>query len=304
MRTVIISGSNGYFGGIAVQYFKLKGWQVLEANRQNNADIFFDLNAPNQIASQKISQPVDLFIHAAAAHEVFCRDYPYKSIFYNVVGTKVSLDFCVNNGIKNFVYLSTFHVFGHPTGNLDESTTPLPANDYGLSHLQAEEYLQMYIRESKIKGVVIRPSNFFGTPANLVRCKRWTLVPLSFCKEAVENKKIVLRTSGLQKRNFVSITDICRVIEKVHELDYPVSLLHVSGPESISIREFAQLVEKVLTDYFHQKIEVNIPNSNNSLVHQEFSYNSRYLKDIYLPVDSLEKFVIDFCGQLKGQKTN
>ena len=184
-KTVVISGANGYFGGIACQYFQEQGWSVLKATRQTGADIYCDLDHPEQLCTTKIDCHADVFIHAAAAHEVTCREQPYRSIFYNVAGTKAALDFCVLNNIQHFVYLSTFHVFGNPQGIIDESTVPCPLNDYGLSHLQAEQYVQMYNKAKKVKGLVVRPSNFFGIPANLQACDRWTLIPLAFCRVTV-----------------------------------------------------------------------------------------------------------------------
>ncbi|UTW69113.1 NAD(P)-dependent oxidoreductase [Anaerobacillus sp. HL2] len=33
--------------------------------------------------------------------------------------------------------------------------------------MQAEQYVQMYTRNNKIKGSVLRPTNFFGIPESL-----------------------------------------------------------------------------------------------------------------------------------------
>lgn len=306
MSRLIISGANGYFGSIACQYFEDKGWQVLKACRQDNADIWCDLDSPEQFAKLTIDSHVDLFIHAAAAHEVTCKEQPYRSIYQNVVGTKAALDFCVKNNIEHFIYLSTFHVFGHPKGEINESTEPLPVNDYGLSHLQAEQYVQMYTREGKIKGMVIRPSNFFGIPVDLENFGRWTLVPLAFCREAIENHKIVLKTQGLQKRNFVSVNDICRVIENSYSLIEKIPLLHIYGVNTISIRALAELVKNVMINHFNEEVELVIPETVASLhfpKSDEFTYTSKYLNKIHEPRGRIEKFIVDFCSSIKKIKS-
>jgi UDP-glucose 4-epimerase len=295
--TVIISGANGYFGGIACQFFVTQGWRVLKAMRQPNADLFFDLDAPEAFAAQKPTEPADLFIHAAAAHEITCREQPYRSIAQNVVGTKAALDFCVANGIKYFTYLSTFHVFGDPKGTIDEYTHPLPANDYGLSHLQAEEYVQLYTRQQLIKGLTVRPSNFFGAPVDLATCNRWTLVPLAFCREALRDKQITLQTPGDQQRNFVDIVDICQVIRRAYTLSPEISVLHIPGPDTLSIRELATLVQTIINIHLQEKIEVTIPEgSSNS---QAFNYSSAHLSEIYVPNQRIKDFILDLCNKLK-----
>lgn len=298
-KTVIVSGANGYFGGIACQYFESKGWRVLQATRQPGADIFIDLDRPDELIHQSVDFNVNLFIHAAAAHEVTCREQPYRSIIQNVVGTKAALDFCIANKIPNFVYLSTFHVFGHPSGFIDETNQPLPANDYGLSHLQAEEYVQMYTRQHKLRGLVIRPSNFFGTPANLKTCKRWTLTPLAFCKEAIEHRQIVLRTPGFQRRNFVSVLDICAAIDSAIARIEEIPLLHIAGPDTLSIRELAQLVQKVAHNYLNIKVELTIPDGTPT--EDSFVYTSRYLSNVHQPLYRLEPFIVDFCQKIQSE---
>ncbi|WP_378950639.1 NAD-dependent epimerase/dehydratase family protein [Pelosinus sp. sgz500959] len=287
-KTVIISGANGYFGGIACQYFRSLGWKVLKATRLKGDDLFFDLNNP-KTASIQTEMDVDLFIHAAAAHEVACREDPYQSIYQNVIGTKIALDFCVSNHIKKFIYLSTFHVFGDPEGLINEEAMPCPMNDYGMSHLQAEQYVQMYTATKKILGTVIRPSNFFGVPLPIEDCKRWSLIPLAFCKEAVETGKIILNTPGFQRRNFIEVHDICKVIETVYPLMEKVPLLHIHGKDQLSIREFAYLIQSVIKKEYNKDIEVIFPEGAHS--EKVFQYESLYLKDIYIPDKRIENFV-------------
>lgn len=295
-NTVIISGANGYFGAIATQYFHTHGWRVLKATRQETADIYFNLDNPKAFAQQRVAVDVDLFIHAAAAHEVSCHHQPYQSIGQNIIGTKAALDFCVINKIPRFIYLSTFHVFGYPQGDIDENTLPLPKNDYGLSHLQAEEYVQMYNRDNKVHGTVLRPTNFFGIPVDLDHFQRWSLTPLAFCREATTSHQIILKTPGFQQRNFISILDICAVIERIglRQLDLP--LLHIYGRDTLSIRELAQLVKKVMRKSFQQEVTLLIPDGSQREV--GFNYYSRYLPEIYQPRYHLEGFVASFCQKL------
>lgn len=300
-QTVVISGANGYFGRIAQQYFAEQGWQVLKATRHADADVQFDLDHPDTIAQAELSTPADLFIHAAAAHEVTCRREPYRSIYQNVAGTRAALDFCVANSIPKFICLSTFHVFGSPQGLIDEATPPLPGNDYGLTNLLAEDYVNLYTRQGKVLGMVLRPSNFFDIPANLEQCGRWTLTPLAFCREAVEQKKIVLRTPGHQQRNFISIRDLCGVIQAAAEKidDYP--LLHVAGPDTLSIRELAYCVKTAMSDRLNQDIELVLPDGPKP--DSGFTYQSLYLDDIYHPQHRIDTFVADFCSLLANQPT-
>ncbi|WP_346289202.1 NAD(P)-dependent oxidoreductase [Sphaerothrix gracilis] len=297
-KTVLISGANGYFGGIACRYFQAQGWQVLKASRQTGADLVIDLDQPARLEQQQLSAPADLFIHAAAAHEVTCREQPYRSISQNVAGTRAALEFCRRNQIAKFVYLSTFHVFGNPQGVIDETSQPQPVNDYGLSHLQAEEYVRLYAQQHGIQGLVVRPSNFFGIPANIDRCHRWTLTPLAFCRDAVEQRQIVLKTPGYQQRNFIAVEDLCAAIAAAIDHSDRLPLLHVAGPETLSIRALAQRVQRVMAQ-LGQPIELHLPAGQP--LPAQFTYTSRYLDKIYSPQRSIDPFLQDFC-QILSQR--
>jgi UDP-glucose 4-epimerase len=297
-ETVIISGANGYFGGIACKYFRERGWKVLKATRKVGDDIFFDLNDPNMIASTQMETKVDLFIHAAAAHEVTCREHPYQSIYQNVIGTRAALDFCVANNINKFIYLSTFHVFGFPSGVINEQSVPFPSNDYSLSHFQAEQYVQMYTANKYISGTVVRPSNFFGIPCSISEFKRWSLTPIAFCREAVEQGKIVLKTPGFQRRNFIAIQDICKVIELIYPVIEQVPLVHIRGEDELSIRELAYLVQSEISKEYNKNIEVVCPSGKN--IENNFQYDSLYLKEIYIPKEKIAIFIREFLQCLEG----
>jgi UDP-glucose 4-epimerase len=302
---VLISGANGFFGQIACKFFLENGWTVLRATRYSDADFYFDLDQPIEFGKTETDEQIDLFIHAAAAHEVKCFYQPYQSISQNILGTKAALDFCVKNKIKKFVYLSTFHVFGNPTGIINEETEPSPLNDYGLSHLQAEEYVNMYDKLGLLKGYVLRPTNFFEIPSNLTQFKRWTLVPFAFCKEAIERKQIKLNTTGLQIRNFISVLDILNTILEIVNKDHDVRLLHLPGPSTFTIRELALLVKDKAYDRLNLKVDIILPASVKETVKiNSFIYESLHLNEIYKPKEHISDFVVKFLILLNSKNQN
>ncbi len=294
MKTVMISGANGYFGVLACGFFQMRGWRVLRATRKAGDDFLFDLDRPEQFAALRVQQPVDLFIHAAAAHEVTCAREPYRATSQNVAGTLAALDFAVANRIPRFAYLSTFHVFGSPSGLLDERAVPTPANVYGLSHLQAEECVDLYRRRGLVAGFSVRPANFYGVPGSFTDFNRWTLTPLAFPKEALERGEIVLKSPGHQRRNFVHISAICDLIEGNALAGQPQPLLHAAGTETFSIRELALLVADVVHRELGRKIPVVFPEGENNEVAFEFS--SLFAPP--RPTPSMAEFIRDFARAL------
>lgn len=296
-KRVLLSGATGFFGSIASAYFEQNGFEVITAGRKSDqVDIYFDLNDPEAFSKKIIDISVDLFIHAAAANEIACRNNPYESIFQNVIGTRASLDFCINNKIDKYVYLSTFHVFGKPNGFINEDSNPIPDNDYGLSHFQAEQYVSLYARQRKIKTLIVRPTNFIDTPSNLLSFKRWTLAPYEFCRDAVLKRKIVLNTAGYQKRNFLSVTELCHVIRLVYDKGFNYNLLHVYGHDTLTIFELAMKVRDVIKEEYNFDVSLFIPEGvNDELLYE---YCSKYLDEIYTPNKRVSDFIIEMVCKL------
>jgi UDP-glucose 4-epimerase len=296
VNRVLISGASGYFGSLTKDYLQKAGVEVISAGRARDADITFDLDNPDAFASYSIDNDVDVFIHAAATNEVDCIKHPYLSVYRNVAATRSALDFCVHNGIRNFYYISTFHVYGIDAGVVNEDTAPCPTHDYGLTHLQAEEYVRMYTRKGLINGVSFRPANMFDVPISLNGFNRWSLIPFSFCRSAVKESRIVLKSPGYQKRNFVSVKDIVRIINMVFQGEITAEVINIPGVSTLSIREFALLVKSVMQDNFGHSIEIEVPEGIS--LSTDLLYKSHYFSPVELNFSDIEAHINRFCGAL------
>lgn len=292
----LITGASGYFGAIASDYFREQSWKVLKGTNDKSHDVWIDLDDPVKISKLRFREEIDVVIHAAASHEVTCRMDPIGSIMRNVGATKALLDCCVNNGVKKFIYISTFHVFGEPIGVINESAFPTPRDDYGMTHWQAEQYVEMYSRLGLIDSTSIRASNLFGLPSPSGEFNRWTLTPIAFCKEAICNRKIELCTPGYQKRNFLGIRDLCKLIEWVLENPHKHSLLHAPGLETISIRELAQRVKKVAKTRLGLDVELLVPKGRNGAM--SWRFDSLFVEEFPRRYESLDDFLGEFMEKL------
>ena len=289
MPAVLITGVGGYFGRSAQRFFLGQGWEVIGAGRKPGSDIILDLDEPEKIAALQFPRAIDVIIHAAAAHEVSCVERPLRSAAQNVVATLALLEAAVRNHIPKFVYLSTFHVFGQPSGIINETTTPSPTNLYGLTHLQCEQALEMHARLGRLHGLAVRPANFFGIPPDLTKFDRWTLTPFAFLREGLETGGIVLKTPGLQRRNFVSVESVCRLILRQLEDSTPFRVVHSTGAESYTIRELAFLARTVLEAHDHS-VKVSMPDGENHPA--DFTFESLH------PQPAPELTMAQFLGEL------
>lgn len=294
-NTILISGANGYIALHLAQCLKKHHYNVLTATRDSGGDLGMDFSKPTEVASL-ISNGIDTMIHTVSPNEMLYKTDPYRALSENVTGIRAALDFCKNNNIKNFIYFSSFHVFGVQEGKLTESTPVAPSNDYGLAHYTAEQTVRMYHRANLLNAWIVRPSNLFGVPVNLNTFKRWNLIPFLFCREAVESNTITLLTPGSQLRNFVGVSDVCKKVKWILEQRPKERLFHAYGNETMSVLQFALLVQKVALEIFGMPVRIIRPEGNDRVA--DFDFTSVNEPQGLEPNDRLETFVVDLLKAL------
>lgn len=202
---VLITGSNGFIGSYLANYFLQKGYGVIATSRQFHSSTqsllkkaqLIELDVLNAGQLQDLTIQADIIIHTATANDIISKD-AMKGIELSATGTKNILDFGLRNGIQKCIVFSTLQVYGTELhGQVSESSPLHFQNEYGINHLFAEMYGDMYSRHGKMQSVSVRPSNVYGRIVTDA-FHRWSLVPGCFCKEAMESGTITIRSSGLQ----------------------------------------------------------------------------------------------------------
>lgn len=198
-------------------------------------------------ALEQICNGVDVVIQAAGMNAQDCVVDPAAALEFNGLATARLLAAAIRADVKRFINLSTAHVYADPlVGTITEETCPRNLHPYAASHLAGENVVLGASQRGQIEGIVLRLSNAFGAPMHKdVNC--WMLLANDLCRQAVQSGKMVLRSSGLQQRDFVAITQVCRVIEHLSSRDIDASLpdvFNVGSGVSQSVLELAQLVQR------------------------------------------------------------
>ena len=201
----------------------------------------------DDLALERICSGIDVVIHTAGMNANDCAQDPVAALAFNGVATARLVLAARRMGVVRFVYLSTAHVYASPlVGTITEETCPRNLHPYATSHLAGEQAVLGACSSGNIKGVILRLSNAFGAPTHEnVNC--WMLVVTDLCRQAVQNGQLVLATSGTQLRDFVSLTEVCRVTEHlVTNTDGAANtgVFNVGGGASQSIIGMAQLIQQ------------------------------------------------------------
>lgn len=254
MRRLLITGGLGYVGGRIAKYLSensdyyiLLGTRKSELKRPewltNGEIVNIDLLSENSL--DEVCKGVDTVIHLAALNEIDSVLRPAQAVEVNCIGTIKLLEAAEKNKVERFIYFSTAHIYGSPlVGEIDEATLTRPVHPYAITHKTAEDFVLSYHDKGKIAGLVIRLSNSFGWPAS-ADVNRWTLLVNDLCKQAVTTGKLVLKSAGLQKRDFIPLHDVCSAVEYFLALptsSYGDAIFNLGGGRTSSIIEMTERI--------------------------------------------------------------
>lgn len=225
---ILVTGGLGYVGGRVAQAIADKTDHLLLVTTRKEG-----LSRPEWLSRGEIvtvdplsdadmeaaCEGVSHVVHFNAVNENDCVKDPQQALAVNTMGVLKMVQAAQKAGVQRFIYFSTGHIYKAPIqGTITEEDVPRPTHPYAITHQAAEHFVLAANEPGKFCGVVFRLSNGFGFPVR-AGVDRWTLVANDLCRQAVIEKKLVLRSAGLQRRDFIPLSDVGRAV--LHFLDLP-----------------------------------------------------------------------------------
>lgn len=304
---ILITGGLGYIGGRVAYYLKERepSINIFLATRDMDRKfpswterftiLQMDLLDENSITNCLIHRGIDIVIHLSALNEIESMKDPELAFEVNTKGTYRLLKLADINNIKKFIYFSTFHVYGECSDSIITEDTPTkPFHPYAITHRAAEDFVNYFKHYRGMETLIFRLSNGYGYPMDK-DVNRWTLVFNDLCRQAVTTSRIILRSSGEEYRDFISLNDIARA---VHHFVFVIpdrwgdGLYNLGGDLTISILEVAQKISEVYKKKYKEEIkEIKRGlNSSTSAILKPFKYSIEKIKKTGL---FFEKGILD-----------
>ncbi len=134
----------------------------------------------------------------------------------------------------------------------------MPVHPYATSHRAAEDIVNTANVSGEIEGIVIRLSNSYGAPAyNEVNC--WMLLLNDLCRQAATSSLLTLHSSGLERRDFISLTEVCRVVAhflSISKENLDNGLFNVAAGWSPTVLEMTKRVAERVYHISGKKTEI------------------------------------------------
>jgi len=213
----------------------------------------------------------------------------------------------------SFIYISSVSVFSiGSTEPYTENKIPNPKTPYGISKYNAENYLQ---QKEKVEGkhfYILRPSIIYGpnSKGNLNLLFSMVESGIPYPLGAFENKK-----------SFLSVYNLCFILEKLCFNTIPSGIYHVADDEVLSTVDVVKLIYKsvgkkprilniprkivTLTALFGDRFRILINTERLAKLTQNFIVSNRKIKTelgVELPVNSFDglKRTFDYYQKDKG----
>lgn len=292
---ILITGGLGYIGGRVAHYLKEKepATNIFLTTRDMDKKfppwterftiLQMDLLDEDSIANCLTHRDIDIIIHLSALNEIESMKDPALALEVNTKGTYRLLKLADINNIKKFIYFSTFHVYGETSVPVITEDTPTrPFHPYAITHRAAEDFVNYFRHYRGMETLIFRLSNGYGYPMDK-EVNRWTLVFNDLCRQAVTTSRIILRSSGEEYRDFISLSDIARA---VYHFIFVIAdrwgdgLYNLGGDLTISILEVAQKISEVYKKKYKEEIKEIITQvtSNDSVIPRPIKYSIAKIK--------------------------
>lgn len=313
-KTVLVAGGTGYVGGRLVQHLAQAGWRVLVGTRHmpivspawiptNSKFVELHFRGNQENTSPEIDlngEIIDAIVNLVAVNENIAARNPNLAFEVATVAVRSLANLAASQPNCRFVQLSTAHVYGSPlVGDISEEIEPVPGHPYSSAHRAAE----LELLKSTLENIVIlRLSNSVGSPAH-AGVDRWSLLANDLANQAVVNRRMVLKTTGIQQRDFIALKEVCRAVELI--LDTPSlgsgCVMNLGSGQSMSVYEMAMNIAEIAESLLGYHPELIAPKAQQGEVAKHLNFQVERLSSFgFQPQQSLDseiKSLLLFCQQ-------
>lgn len=240
---VLITGITGFVGQHLSAYlsdtYSIKGVSRVSSDSSLSYTDFFQGNPS-----------CDAIVHLAGkAHDLKKTSQESDYFEVNFELTKKLYDQFLSSNATQFIYISSVKAVADTVASvLTEDVIPNPITAYGKSKLMAENYILENLPADK-KVYILRPCMIHGpgNKGNLNLLYALVAKGIPYPLGAYDNE-----------RSFLSISNLCFIIESVLKNDFPSGVYNVADDGAVSTTELIQLMGQSL----EKKSQIwNIPKS-------------------------------------------
>lgn len=261
-----MTGASGYVGSRAIASLVEMGWSVRALVRRHRPYIATEqvvVDITGEMDPLRLAVAgCDAVLHLAGANEVVAAEDPDAAVRDTIVGARHVAAAAADEGVARLVYVSTVHVYGAALVEgavVSESTVPAPTGIYGLTRLASEHLLSAHAAQTGSEAVILRLTNAVGAPV-APEVDRWSLVGNDLCRQAVRDGRLVLRSPGLQWRDFIALADVVALVgSALTPGGLPGGTYNLGSGTPMTILDLAALVQDAIEEHTGSRPPLDAP---------------------------------------------
>ncbi len=243
MKTVLVTGANGFIGTVTCQALRTAGWEVFGTIRSTVAEDHMhaigDLGSMTAADWLPLLAGIETVVHLAGRAHVLketAADPITEFRRVNTEGSKQLMLAAAQSGVKRFVFVSSIGVNGDisPSTGFTEESPVNPHKPYAVSKYEAELLLRSIAAESGMDMVIVRPPLVYGAgvKGNFAKLKKLVAQGIPLPVGLANNQ-----------RTLVSVDNLASFLLRCVEHPRAAGELFLVGDEhSISTKELVRLL--------------------------------------------------------------
>lgn len=260
-KRILITGASGMIGSAIVDFLlqlnRIKKYEVeiFVAGRNKTRvkerfgsffqDTYFHFLQYDATEKIEFTEEFDYIIHAASnANPLVYAKFPVETMISNFDGMLHLLEYAQKHDVSRVLYVSSSEVYGNKKSlgaykETDYGYVDLlnPRACYPLAKRATETLCSAYRNEYGIDFVIVRPGHIYGPTMT----ENDTRASSQFARDIIEEKDIVMKSSGLQQRSYCYVLDCVSAILTVLIQGKAGEAYNISNPNSVcTIREIAE----------------------------------------------------------------
>ena len=257
MKTVLITGADGFIGSHLVEMLVEKGMKVRALscyNSFNNWGWLEDIKCLDQVEvitgdirdrdlCKDLTKGIDTIFHLAALIAIpYSYRAPRSYVETNVIGTLNLCQSALENKCRRFIHTSTSEVYGTAQYvPIDEKHPLQPQSPYSASKIAADSMALSFFYSFGLPLTIARPFNTYG-PRQSARAVIPTIIT-----QIASGKKEINIGDIKPTRDFTYVRDTCKGLIMLSEADLTNGeVFNIGSNTEVSIGEIFRIIAEIM----------------------------------------------------------
>lgn len=249
---IYVAGHRGMVGAAVVRALRERGCNNLILRTRSELDLC-DAGAVREFFGKE--RPEVVVVAAARVGGIYANStFPAEFLHENLASAHNTIHEAWTHGVKRLLFLGSSCIYPReaPQPMTEECllTSPLePTNEpYAIAKIAGLKLCQYYRKQYGVLFHSAMPTNLYG-PGDNYHPENSHVLPALIRRfhEAVQNRaeSVTLWGTGTPRREFLHVDDLASALLLLLELDNPPDWINAGYGSDVTIRELADLVQKI-----------------------------------------------------------